>query len=399
MMLTPRTFSLALLAPVVALVALTAAGPSTALAQSAPAARGGSAAASAEVDRRWLERLDDVDRAALDQNIGYAPPDFTSDLVWVGMTAPTWKDLRGKVIVLQTWTSRSGAGRNQPQRVSATLRQIKPEDLVIIGVHTPEGADNARSFLERAPAGIPVAIDPTGAFCDALGAYKRPVNIVVDRNGTVRFAGLNANGLEKAVEQLVAEKANPEATPRTRDAEPAQASGTATFPAPTGTISAARDQRGKAAPAFVVDRWLTRSDNPNGRLLVLDFWATWCGPCMAAVPHMNEIANAYRNDVCIIGITDETASQVEQGLLRRNAKESDFHYALASDPDARLMRFFGVRGIPHCAIISADNVVRWQGNPAQLTPAVMNQLVAANRALRGTPGASSGGGRWAREKR
>ena len=63
------------------------------------------------------------------------------------------------------------------------------------------------------------------------------------------------------------------------------------------------------------------------------------------------------------------------------------------------MRFFGVRGIPHCAIISADNVVRWQGNPAQLTPAVMNQLVAANRALRGTPGASSGGGRWAREKR
>ena len=46
---------------------------------------------------------------------------------------------------------------------------------------------------------VPVLLDSTGEFCDALGIYKDPVNVIVDRNGVVRYAGLNGNGLKQAV--------------------------------------------------------------------------------------------------------------------------------------------------------------------------------------------------------
>ena len=117
---------------------------------------------------------------------------------------------------------------------------------------------------------------------------------------------------------------------------------------------------------------------------------------MAAVPHMNQIAGTYRQDICIIGITDETKSRVEQGLYQKGRKPNDFQYALASDPQKRMNTAFGIRGIPHCVIVSRDGIVRWQGHPNGLTRSVLEPLIAANRALRsGGPKASPAPrGRW-----
>ncbi|MCA9286581.1 MAG: TlpA family protein disulfide reductase [Phycisphaerales bacterium] len=345
-------------------------------------------------DARRLDRMNNEDRAALDAVVGYAPPAFASDLEWVGMEPTTWKDLRGKVVVIQSWTTKTSAGRSQPRRVHGILKDLPSADLLVLGLHTPEGADGAKAFLERAPLEIPTVIDPSGTFCDELGVYKRPVNLVIDRNGTLRYAGLNTNGLKQTVEELLAEKADPAAEPKARPAPEATAN-SAGFPNPTGSVRSARDQRGKPMPTFVVDRWLTNADDPRGRLLLLDFWATWCGPCMAAVPHMNEIATRLSRDVCVVGITDETKGAVDQGLMKKGKKINDFSYALASDPQARLKNYFGITGIPHCVIVSADGVVRWQGHPMELTEAVIGPMISANRALQGNA-AGGGGGRWKR---
>ena len=107
------------------------------------------------------------------------------------------------------------SGRTRPKVVADSLAEFSADDVVTLALHTPEGADRAEKFLERRPAPIPVVIDPSGKFCDALGIYKRPVNVVIDRHGAVRFAGLNKRGLPQAVAELVAEPFDPGVLPPT----------------------------------------------------------------------------------------------------------------------------------------------------------------------------------------
>ena len=110
---------------------------------------------------------------------------------------------------------------------------------------------------------------------------------------------------------------------------------------------------------------------------------------------MNEIANAYPQDVCVVGISSETNSDFKTGLLKTDLKRSTFAYAVGNSPGGPMQQAFGVRGIPHVVAISSDGIVRWQGHPSGLTPDVVRTLVEANRGLRGG-GATGGGsgGRW-----
>ena len=56
----------------------------------------------------------------------------------------------------------------------------------------------------------------------------------------------------------------------------------------------------------------------KGKVIVLNFWATWCPPCVAEMPHFVAIANAYPNDVVVVGISmDETAEPVAP-FLKKN---------------------------------------------------------------------------------
>jgi len=366
----------------------------------------GPVALAVEVDATWLDRLSKEDRAAVDFLIGYAPPQFSEDLKWNGAEKPDWKSLRGKVVLLQSWNSR-GSGRGAIAKLADQIKDFKPEDVVAIALHTPEGADRAEALFRQKPPETSVAIDPSGAFCDALGVFKRPVNILVDRNGTVRYAGLNQNGLEKALAALVNETADPAAEPRTRSTEVAAPAGGSVieFPKHTQPVGSANDLRGQAAPSLSVDTWVTNSDEPRGRLLVVDFFATWCGPCMAAVPHMNDLSTRHSQDICVIALTDESSkSAVEEGLYRRRMKPADFRYSIGVDPRGRMKNGFGVRDIPHIAIISSDNIVRWQGHPSLLNDSVLSPLVAANKALLARTGAATDApddprNRWAGERR
>ena len=330
----------------------------------------------------WQEKLSRLDRAALDAAIGFAPPEFASSLEWIGSAALTWESLRGKVVVIQSWTSGTSAARREPELLRKALSEVDESDLQLIALHTPDNADKVQLFLERQPAPMPVVVDSTGEFCDALGIYKRPVNVVIDRSGTVRFAGLHAEGLKQAVTMLLGERVDPAAKPVSRAASvAADSSG---FPAITGEVRSASDKRGQRAPEFFVEQWINqRPDDPrkSGQVLVLDFWATWCGPCVASIPHMNELAEKFRGKAVCVGISDESADEFEDGVQKRKLDLNSFKYHLALDPKAKMKNFFGVRGIPNIAVISSDWTVRWQGHPQELKAATLEQIIKANDAL------------------
>jgi thiol-disulfide isomerase/thioredoxin len=323
-------------------------------------------------DPKWLARLDPLDRSLLEELVSYAPPAFAADLTWLGVEKRTWESLRGKVVVVQSWTNRTSAGR---KALTTTGRILAPfgEDVETVFLHTPDGADKLQRYLDRRRDDLAVVLDSRGDYCDALGIYREPVNFVVDRNGAVRFVGLNPRGLKAAVTRLVAQTADPSVQPPRR-AEP-EAAPPVEYPAVTGPVSNAIDFRGRPAPDFYVAQWHTARPDPQSKVVVLDYWATWCAPCVKSIPHMNALAAQFADDACFVGISDESPGSFQQGLAKIKVP---IDYAMAIDTSARMKRAMNITGIPHCVVISSDWVVRWQGLPIHLDAETLGQIIAAN---------------------
>jgi thiol-disulfide isomerase/thioredoxin len=138
-----------------------------------------------------------------------------------------------------------------------------------------------------------------------------------------------------------------------------------------------KDLRGKKAPELVVEEMLTEKPDREGKVVIIDFWATWCPPCREAIPELNEIQQKYKDDVVIIGISDESPDKVKAFM-----KKTPMKYAQAIDTKKRMSKEVEVAGIPHVLIISTDGVVRWQGYPLseeeRLTENVVKQIVEAD---------------------
>ncbi len=348
-------------------------------------------------------RLPEDERATFETTLGYAMPPLDT-LRWPAGAAPSAAELDGKVVILQSWTRKTALGRNAVGRLEAALRRVENrDDVVVIAVHTPEGAEQADMYLERRPMDVPVGVDQAGAFCDEIGFWQRPATVVVDRSGAIRVAGARLDKLAGVVEELLAEpvaEAAPEPLP-SRDERtgavgdaPATASGTGDYPPIEGSVGNATDLRGKRGPAIQVQKWMSSRPDTSGKVVVAEFWATWCPPCIAGIPHLNELQAEFRDSVVVMGISDEDEGKV--GQFMRDPKRPKMQYAVAIDPQRRMYNAHSSRGIPHCFVMSPDGVVRWQGHPARLDSDTLGQIVEASGAGSGSGGgAGSGSGkRW-----
>jgi len=352
-----------------------------------------------EIDKsKWLEKLKFEDRSAAEYGVGYALPAIPDGLEVIDGTLKAFKELRGKVVILVTFSTKGSSGIKDLQKLKAAVEKAKlaDGDPVLVGIHTPEAIDKAKEELAKAKLGIPVILDKDGALCDALGAYKTSIASIADRQGALRYAGLSDRGVIGALAELGAETYDEAAEPKKIEDKPAVA--TMEFPTFQGDVGSAADLRGKPGPKPAIEKWWNGEPQVGNKLLVVDFWATWCPPCRAAIPHMNEIAMAYPNDVACVGLTDESNRDFDEGCNKHRLKKSDFKYAVGLDSQARMKNAFQIRGIPHVAIMSADGIVRWQGHPMSITPQVMESLVAANRSNL-AKGAGAQPKRWAQTKR
>lgn len=79
---------------------------------------------------------------------------------------------------------------------------------------------------------------------------------------------------------------------------------------------------GDPAPPLDVRQWVLGepiSQFVRGHVYVIDFWATWCGPCLRTIPHLSALQSQYADRVTVVGITDETEREI-RGFLQRQPK-------------------------------------------------------------------------------
>jgi thiol-disulfide isomerase/thioredoxin len=127
---------------------------------------------------------------------------------------------------------------------------------------------------------------------------------------------------------------------------------------------------GKKAPELVVEQWLAGKPATAGKFVLIDFWATWCGPCRRAIPELNAIQKQFGDKLVVIGLTDEPEKVV------RAMHEPKIGYAVAIDTKHRTKDQLKVLGIPHVLLLDPAGVVRWEGFPLLETDPLTAQAVA-----------------------
>lgn len=92
---------------------------------------------------------------------------------------------------------------------------------------------------------------------------------------------------------------------------------------------------------------------------VLEFWATWCPPCVKSIPHLNELYLKYKDCVNFVGITN---GKNETLINFINSKSDVMTYPVANDIDNIIHEEFNISGIPKMYILHGSNIL-WEGHP------------------------------------
>ncbi|OGG55879.1 MAG: hypothetical protein A3F84_21340 [Candidatus Handelsmanbacteria bacterium RIFCSPLOWO2_12_FULL_64_10] len=137
---------------------------------------------------------------------------------------------------------------------------------------------------------------------------------------------------------------------------------------------------GKAAPEVALASSLNSAGKPSlsdlrGKVVLLEFWATWCPPCRASIPHLQRLHDTYsKKGLVVLSVTDE-----DLGTVREFVLDHKMTFPVGIDDNARTMTTYGIQSIPAAFLIDTAGNIIWQGHTMQLTE---QQVEAALKAVR-----------------
>jgi thiol-disulfide isomerase/thioredoxin len=158
--------------------------------------------------------------------------------------------------------------------------------------------------------------------------------------------------------------------------------------APAG---AATLKAGDPAPKLAVGKWIQGepvTEYSHDKVYLVEFWATWCGPCKASIPHLNELHHKYADQgLVVIGQNIlEPKQEGAEPFVKGMGDKMSYRVAIDSVPQGADFHEGGMvktwmvpaaqRGIPFGVLVDKTGTVAWIGNPGSLTDAMVEQVLA-----------------------
>lgn len=140
------------------------------------------------------------------------------------------------------------------------------------------------------------------------------------------------------------------------------------------------------------------------KVYIFEFWATWCGPCLAAMPHMEQLHQAFKDNprMQIIGVNvmDRKTPEALKEFIKN--RPTPLNYTMAVDVDGKKTREkwlepLKVNGIPHAFAVKNGQLI-WRGHPAQLSEKTMQAMLKPDFSAASLPakGPDAGAHEWQR---
>lgn len=132
---------------------------------------------------------------------------------------------------------------------------------------------------------------------------------------------------------------------------------------------------GDKAPKINITKYFLntpKDKNLTGKFIVLEFWATWCMPCIEAVPHINNLQKKFINraDLVFLSLTYENSITVKRLLNRVK-----FKTIVATDETKETELNFNVTSIPHTVLIDNKGVIKLIGRPSDLNDSLIENFL------------------------
>ncbi len=222
-----------------------------------------------ELDRQQLARMKPDDRNALEQRIGISFSGFTTGGVLLGGTQTDIESFKGDVVILQPWSFRDITSARTVETLNTDLEGV--DGVRVIALHAPEEFEKIKRVLDRKPLPGILVLDDTDTYANPLALTTRGANLIVDRAGIIRYAGIDPSAVRPLVLELLEEPVDENRQP-------------------TMTLAAFAAQlaQGEQMTADLEEAW-NAGDARSAERLLHDFWTS--APAAALPVTMNLLTN------------------------------------------------------------------------------------------------------------
>lgn len=299
---------------------------------------------------------------------------------WIGKPAPEFEvqDLKGEelslekykghVVLLDFWATWCGPCIAELPNVKKVYEKYKDQKFQIIGISLDRAQKPLETMIEKDGLSWVHHWDQGGQIANQYKVTGIPSMFLLDGQGVIRKAGLRGHALGTAVAELVEENlTNPGGTPKIT---PESNSPPKSIPAtklikPNPQIEPVphvnkkvQDWVGKPAPDFQVQDLNGEElslEKYKGQIVLLDFWATWCPPCIKEIPKLKKVYEKYKDQKFqIIGVSLDRTMPPLAAYVQDEAL-AWVHYW---DENRTVRNQYGVTAIPTAFLIDGEGIIR-----------------------------------------
>jgi len=123
---------------------------------------------------------------------------------------------------------------------------------------------------------------------------------------------------------------------------------------------------GDAAPGMDIEKWVKNSETKieDGKVYLIEFWATWCGPCIRAMPHLSALQREFADELTVIAVSTEEVEKVS-AFVKKQGSKMDMTVAVdrSNATNRAWFEAAGLKGIPASFIVDRKGKIAYIGNP------------------------------------